>query len=217
MRRNPIHHLLEAQRPEWGDVAGTPLAMRFQIDEIERRAVMTLALCDMSSLPKIGVKGPGADPWLASQGVDVPPALFDARGLPDGGVIVRVGGDEFLLESGPSAESATAIAAALETSSDRVTDVERQEATFLLAGSRALDVLSQTCSVNFAEAVAGRLVMTRVAAVTCGVLPEAVDDLPLFRIWVDCSYAVYLWETLAAICEELGGSIVGAACLRHCG
>ncbi|MEX2285466.1 MAG: hypothetical protein WD648_00175 [Planctomycetaceae bacterium] len=213
MGRNPIYHLLEARRPEWGDVDGMPLALRFQSDEHERQAVRTLALCDVSSLPKIGVKGPDADHWLASRGIDVPPALFDAQRLPDGGVIARVGGDDFLLESGPTGETVAAIAAALDVATGRIVHIDRQEAAFLLAGSRALEVLLQTCGINFAEAVAGRLVMTRVAAVSCGVLPEVADDLPLFRIWVDCSYAVYLWETLAAICEELGGSIVGAACL----
>ena len=31
-----------------------------------------------------------------------------------------------------------------------------------------------------------------------------------YRLWVDYTYAEYLWETLADICRELNGGVVGA-------
>ncbi len=65
------------------------------------------------------------------------------------------------------------------------------------------EVLAQTCAINFAAAPAGQLIYTRVAGVSCAILP-ALDGNPLsYRIWVDPSYAGYLAETLANIATEL--------------
>src|SRR5205823_13530450 len=63
-RLSPIHHLLEARGAQWGLLDGTPIALRFGPDEIERAALPLLGLCDVSALRKLGVKGPGAEGWL---------------------------------------------------------------------------------------------------------------------------------------------------------
>jgi hypothetical protein len=52
--------------------------------------------------------------------------------------------------------------------------------------------------------------MARLAGAGCVVLPLA-ERSPCYRIWIDPTMAVYLWETLVEICGELGGAVVGAA------
>ena len=54
------------------------------------------------------------------------------------------------------------------------------------------------------------LILTRAGGVNCGVLPGALGEVPLFRLWVDPTYAASLWEMLVPIGEELGGRVVGA-------
>src|SRR5262249_52696255 len=98
-------------------------------------------------------------------------------------------------------------------SSPGVYRVERQDATFLLTGTRALEVLAQLCSLDFRSAPAGRLALTRAGGVNCGILPEGAGVGSRFRFWVDPSFAVSFWEMLAEIAGELGGQVVGAACL----
>lgn len=44
------------------------------------------------------------------------------------------------------------------------------------------------------------------------VLPRTLNGLAVFQIWADCSYGMYLWETLLGILHELGGGVVGTAC-----
>ncbi len=83
----------------------------------------------------------------------------------------------------------------------------------MLTGTRAIDALAQTCGINFRDATLRRLILTRVAGVSCGVFPDAIDETPTFRFWIDPSYAVYLWETLLEICESLDGFPIGAACI----
>lgn len=211
-RRSPIHELLQARHAEWRVVAGAPLAVRIETDEAERATAQTLGLCDVSALPKLGLKGPDAEHALTDRGIEVPGAIYESCRLAGGGWIVRTGANEFFLESGATDDS-VALLASLDSARGRVFRIERQDATFLLAGSRASEVLAQTCGANVREAAAHRLMLTRVAGVSCGVFPQFFADAPGYRLWVDYSYAVFLWESLVEICESLDGRVIGAGCL----
>jgi sarcosine oxidase subunit gamma len=190
-----------------------PIAARFHSTEVERQTLATLAMCDLSALPKLGVKGASAERFLAEQSIDTPDEVYESQLLADNSLIVRVGSDEFFLEAGVNSETVSQVAAALESSSLDCIRVERQEATFLLIGSRVFDVMAQTCGINLREAPSGKALYTRVAGVSCCVFPGDLEGHPTLRIWVDNSYALYLWESLVEIIEELDGTIVGAASL----
>ncbi len=222
---SPIHHLLDAASTQWVEVAGRPIALRIGAADVEREAVKKLALCDVSVLAKLGLKGSGAASWLAAQGIDVPGDTYASRPLADGGLIINQGGGEFLLESGPAASVVPSIQRAADTAIDarseaggggdsggRFYRVERQDAGFVLGGVDAGKVLAQTCGVDFAQAESGWLIMTRVAGISAAILPQTADEISSYRLWADASYAVYLWQTLGQISGELGGRVVGAAC-----
>ena len=210
--RSPVHELLNAQQPKWANVANTPIALRFASTDTETQAMKILGLCDVSALPKLGVKGPAADAWLNEHDVDVPPATFETRSLTDDGVVARLGEDEFLIESGSEPMSVPALRAELGPAAEGTYRVERQDATFLLAGEKAVGVMAQTCGIDFNQATPDRLIMTRVAGVSCSVLPQSMSSICTYRLWVDATFAAYLWEQLALITADLAGKIVGAAC-----
>ena len=212
-RNNPVQQCLNGRNPQWMQVAGMPTAAHVDGDPADAQAVGTVALCDVSTLTKLGLKGSGAADWLAEQGVNVPSAIYSACPLGDQGWNIRVGSDEFFLESGLANVTVPALEAAIAASTVDVRPVERQDATFLVTGPRSLDLLGQTCGVDFRKASRHCLVMTRVAGVSCGIFPDATGGADVYRLWLDPSYAVYLWETLEQICIQLGGQVVGAACL----
>ena len=187
-----------------------PVALHFGQPDAEAAAVKTLALCDMSGLPKLGLKGTSAADWLAGQSVDVPETVYDTRRLPDDGVCVRLPDDELMLESGITARTVPALSGAFVSAEPGVVRVERQEATFLLTGARAIEVLAQTCGVDFRDVPDDRAILTRVAMVSCTILPESTGDVKRYRLWLEYGYAVGLWDILATIARELGGSVVGA-------
>lgn len=190
-----------------------PIVVRLQSRETERVAAKTLAICDLSSLAKLGVKGLEAEDWLSDREVDVPDAVYGSCRLVGDGNIVRVACDEFLLESGVNNDTVQTLAGQLNSASGNVYSVPRQEATFLLIGSRSVDVLAQMCGINFHESPLRKLILTRVAGVNCGIFPDLVQDARAFRLWVDYTYAVYLWESLVRICEDLDGIVAGASCI----
>jgi sarcosine oxidase subunit gamma len=206
IRRSPAHHFFEERAARWKQIGDALFAVHFGEAAKEAEAARDLALCDLSGLVKLGVRGPRAESWLREQNLDVPAALYETCALPDGGILARVGGDQFLLESGISGEAAAAALAHLPAD---VYPVERQEATFLLVGRRGREVLAQTCGTDFSEMPPRRLIYTRVAGVSAGILPEAINGHIAYRMWVDPSFAADLWEALATIVEELGGKIIG--------
>ena len=211
--RSPIHHWLKQRTSEWKNVNGTLVAVRLGNADDEKTALERLALCDVSGLQKLGFKGPDAEHFVAEHGIAIPEAVYESRALTDGGLIVRLAADEFLLESGLIGAALPQLSSDLDSAEGQVFRVERQDATFLLTGSRATKVLAQSCSINFNEASLNQLLLTRVAGVNCGVLPETIGNQQFFRLWVDYTYAIYLWTTLVQIFEDLDGSVVGAGCI----
>jgi sarcosine oxidase subunit gamma len=210
-RLSPIHHLLETRGAQWGQLGGTPIALRCGPEEAERAALPILGLCDVSALRKLGIKGPGAPTWLRDRGIELPAEVYDSLPLGRGGLVVRLGPSDFFLEDGLAGDTIPRLSGEW-TGQPGVSRVEREDATFLITGMRALEVLAQMCSIDFRTAPRGRLVLTRAAGISCGILPEALGDVLCFRLWVDGGYAVYFWETLVEIAEELGGKVIGAAC-----
>lgn len=211
--QSPVHEHLDTLGAEWRSLDRVEFAVRIRDDDTETTAMRSLGLCDLSGLPKVGIKGPGAKKWLESIGIEVPKAVFDSQTLGADSLIVRTGVNEFFLEDGIGNPVIASLADRVNSDSGQLFRVEHQEATFLLTGSRSIEVLAQTCGINFREASQRKAVFTRVAGVSCAVFPDVLRETPAYRIWVDPSFAVYLWETLVEICESLDGSVIGAGCV----
>ena len=207
-RRSPVQHLLEAKNGEWCTDGDCAVAVRFASVSREQDHFRTLGLCDASFLVKWGVKGPEAEPWLQEQSVLVPSGIYESCRLAGNARIVRSGSDEFFVEHPPEVR---VFADGDQAKRSGVYVYQRHDATFLLTGSRALDVLAQTCGIEWTTVRDDTLVMTRLAGVSAAIQPQRIDDVRLYRIWIDPSYAVYLWEVLERICQELGGSVIGTA------
>ena len=121
---------------------------------------------------------------------------------------MRVASDEFFLEDGIDGTTVWDIKSTLADALGGVYAVERQDAGILLTGERGIQVLAQTCSYDWTSGES-HLVMTRVAGVSCAVLPEVVGDLSIFHIWCAASYGLYLWGDLLEIVRDLEGIPVG--------
>ncbi|HZO91461.1 MAG TPA: hypothetical protein VFB38_24275 [Chthonomonadaceae bacterium] len=210
-RLSPLHDALEHLHPHWGQIEGMPVPLDFGDPAAERNRVQTLALCDVSALARLVLKGKAAESFLKEQGVGVPEAMFHCLPLPGGGLIARTGSAEFFLEEGLHGDTLPQLDQALGPGRAGIYRVLRQDAALLLSGSQVVQVLLQTCGYDFRQADS-RLVLTRIAGVSCAVLPRELNGLPVFQLWLDGSYGMYLWETLLPIVGELGGGVAGLSC-----
>jgi sarcosine oxidase subunit gamma len=174
----------------------------------ESRLQAELSLCDVSCLPKMGVKGPEALAWLGQAGTSVPDSLYGVRPLGEGGLAIRTDRQEVFLEDAFGGRRVSQLESALQTHPPGVYLVRRQDASFALTGARSNAVLRETCGVDFSQPVNG-VVMTRVAGVSCMVLPLQSAEVPVFRFWLDPSYGRYLWDALLEIVRDHGGDAAG--------
>lgn len=213
MRQSPIHNRLESRGAVWHAVNETLFPVRLSDDSADQANAAALGICDVSGLHKFGLKGRDAERQLSSEGFSIPAAVYDSTSLEDGGLIIRIGKNEFFLEDGSRNRTVAAFRERFEPAEGDVFQVEHQEATFVLTGTRLGNVLAQTCGIDFREAAPLRFVFTRIAGVSCGMLPNITAKLPTCRLWVDPGYALYLWDTLVEIIGSLDGDIVGAGCI----
>jgi glycine cleavage system aminomethyltransferase T len=211
MRESALAALHARQNPRWTEVNGMRLPGAFTPEG----DVGELALIDLSCFTKTGLKGPRAAAWLAGQRIAVPPRPNSWSGLAASGLIARLADTEFLLEDGFAPGAAASIAGLIATAPPQVYGVPRHDAALALAGRRVNEVLLQTCSVNFAslDAAQGALALTSMAGVPVLVIPQTHNGQPLLRIWLDPSFAPYLWQTLLGIVQEQGGRPAGLASL----
>ncbi len=174
---------------------------RSSVDSL--RAHSTPGLCDASDRAKLGIKGPRLMAWLAEQDVPCPQSIFEVTRSDGGFLAARVGSDEVVFEASHDAARLVAVEAALRDSPSGVYRVEQQTSTFLLSGPDASDFWAQTCALDIASAPTERILYTRVAGISCAVIPEAIHEMRAYRIWVDYSYGPELWKTMSEIMREL--------------
>lgn len=213
-RNTPLFDRLEALGAEWSEWESGSVARRLGATEDEQAQLRTLAICDLSCQPTRFLKGEGAAAWLTAHDVTVPPEIYATSETPDGLRVVRSGADEFLIESKPGQASPLWREWGLDgTMSSEFHLFERQDAVFYLSGEKAQEVLAQTCGIDWSKAPADVLVMTRLAGVSCSVLPMRTGDVDVFQIRLDPTYAIYLWDELVTICRDLDGTPIGAEAL----
>jgi sarcosine oxidase, subunit gamma len=210
-RQSSVHDLLASRSPIWTAFGDMAAVLRFQDRASEVRLREELALCDMSCFARMSVKGPLAVQRMTECGIPVPQKLYEHRQSEDDGLVVRVDSQEVFLEDRPDSRLVDLVRSRLDPTMPGVYSLDRQEAAFWLAGNRATQVLAQTCGIDFREPTP-QWVFSRVAGVSCGLLPWKVDRTPVFRIWTDASYGAYLWEELLKIVRELDGDAVGLGC-----
>lgn len=167
---------------------------------------MRISIQDFSRFRKAGVKGPHAAAWLASQGIDVPPAANTWRPLTGGALIGRLAETEYFLEDGSDPGPATKLAALRDELPAGVYPVPRQDSCFVLTGEDIDEVLLQVCSVDLSSNQApSALFMTSMAGVSILAIPQRLDGVPTVKIWADPTFGPYLWNTLSKITQELTG------------
>lgn len=145
---------------------------------------------------KLGLKGRGAATWLSNQGVNVLSETYDAVRLPDQSWVDRYSREDFLLASDSYGGVIDNLRLSLREEPSNVFMSPREDAEFLIRGSAAAALFAQTCAMPFRELRLQRLVCTRIAGVSCAILPFLSKDEQCHLAWIDASFAEYLWETL---------------------
>ena len=176
----------------------------------------TLAITDVSSLARYGVKGAQAANWLAKHGVAIPnqPNSWVLSGQT---LVMRLGSSEFLLEDQLLENQLLENQTGGETCNKLLADtlrvpnvykVPRADAAYLLAGSAVLNLLSELCALDLRESalLENDVVMTQVAGISATILRQTLNNETVYRLWCDGTYKVYMQQVLDEIAVELGAA-----------
>ena len=174
--------------------------------------VTQLEIVDLSFIPRFGVKGAGAEAWLATQSIAVPDFPNSWCFLSKGGIIARLGTNEFLIEDRTIAPQ---LITACKSPPAKVYPVLRQDLAIALIGFQVNELLLQTCSFNFQalSITENPVILTSMAGVNVTVIPGVLQEQPFYRIWCDCTFGAYLLQTLNAIISELNGGAIAVKTL----
>ena len=167
--------------------------------------------------PRFGCKGPLAETWLRELALEVPQGA-NTWTCRTHVLVARLATSEFLVEAvagGGSAARPRIIEAARRLYDPQLrrtglVPVLRQDTVLELSGTRANDLLAETCNVNFvpharaARADGGTLVLTSMIGVGVTVIARRAGSDLTYTIWCDPSFDHYLWSTLAAIAAGMG-------------
>jgi sarcosine oxidase gamma subunit len=173
---------------------------------------------DLSVGERFGLKGPGAEGWLAAQGWNVPTAPNSGQISRDGTWVARLGMNEFLVELSARTPADALGARDILFSINRPTDVYpvvRQDFVIRIRGSALLELLRQVCSVDFAPLLRTAplheelLVLTSMLGVSVVVWPHHCEDESSVLLWLDPSFAHYFWTTLLDVGGGLGTLTLG--------
>jgi hypothetical protein len=173
-------------------------------------------ITNRSSRVRVGCKGPGAEAWLAGQGIAVPHGAnrftIDTRGL----LSARLATSEFLFEAiQPEATSALKPSKhSLEFAEmpSGVYPVLRQDFVVEITGARAHELFSETCAVDLvpvereSTATSGPVILTSMIGIGATLVCRASNEGSSFTVWSDPSYSHYFWNQLLAIAVGLGGA-----------
>ncbi|GAB4376898.1 MAG: hypothetical protein Kow00121_24960 [Elainellaceae cyanobacterium] len=207
-RTSPIYGQIQSLTGKWQTLNDMPV-LTACLDEQAR--LSHLGIADLSCLARFGVKGASAADWLHSQGLPTPDRPNSWLDLPEGGLIARLGLTEFLIEDSIQSTIAASLSQACQSPPAKVYPVLRQDLALALWGEAVPDLLRQTCNINFAALTLSDrpVVLTSMIGVAVTVIPNQRSDRPFYRIWCDGTFGTYVWRTLLAIAEELGGGAVG--------
>lgn len=222
-RRSFLYRKLVALNAQFLEVDGAAMAERIGARD-EGALARTLALADVSPLPRIGFKGAGAADWLASQGLSVPDINRLAQQA-DGSMVLRLGANDIMVTTGLDAAStrpATLLAAwqALENppASPRGFPVPRQEGycALILSGAQAASCLAKLCGVDLRphRFEDGAIAQTSVARLSAVIARSDLNGTLAYRLYADSASAEYWWDCLIDAMQEFGGGVVGIAALR---
>jgi sarcosine oxidase subunit gamma len=214
IKTSPVSNAQKTMNPIMGAHQGMEVALSFETLKAEQKHKEILGVTDVSCFARFGIKGAKAAEWLAQQGITTPDVINAwIEGAP-GTLVLRLGTGEFLVEDQLMGKACAKLHPFDQSNMQSAFHVARADASFVLSGSEALNLLSELCVLDLRDATfpSNAIVMTQIAGISATLLRESLAGEQVYRIWCDGTYGAYLWEVLIEIAQELGGGAVGLTC-----
>ena len=226
--RSALHRKMQVLGTEFMEINGYAVPDVVGASSARSFVPEQLALCDLSGLPRVGVKGAGAVDWLTAKGFVVPANSNSALRQNDGVLLARLAPNEFLL-LGEESTSYSSIENLVQQDEfpSKTTDqgkpflVPRQHSQiwFRITGSKSVDMLAKLCAIDFRDSnfMMLQVAQTSVARLNAIILREDLGSSSShgFHILADRGSAEYLWDCILDAGGEYAIQVVGLRLLSE--
>lgn len=222
-RRSMLHRWHRLKGARFAEDGGSLPVVRYGTKADEVSAARGLGLCDLTTMPRTGVTGPGATDWLAHRGFRVPLSPNLATRQANGDALVRLSDNEYLLLATRLLRHGGS-PAGFEIFSDRparrMYALPRLDSHCCLAltGTRAVELLSKICAVDLRPRVFadGGVAQTSMAHLSAIVVRHDLSECPCLLMLVSSVAAEYALEVILDAMAEFNGTPVGLHALQSC-
>jgi sarcosine oxidase subunit gamma len=226
-RRSCIYRVLQQAGARFASVNDAAIAVDFgRPVDAEIVQAGSMAIADLSVLPRTGFKGAGTIEWLTAQGLSIGPD--SNRAYPQGGgeLAARLAPTEiFLIDSvAGTGDLVRRLDAAWSWGSERPRKLigypmprSESHAWFTVSGKHAAPMFAKICGVDLRlhRFSVGSIAQTSLAKMSAIVVRADLGDVPAFHVLADSASAEYLWGCLLDAMAEFGGASVGWAAMRQ--
>ncbi len=186
----------------------------------ERQQAETLALLDLTVLPRTGYKSRQTPDWLIEQGIDIPAEPNQAVTQADGSLVASLSWDEHLVLSDLALRSGQvqALDAAYTHRAGFMCYPllrAHSHSWFAITGKHAPALFAKVCGVDMQPSAFanGRVAQTSVARTNGIVIRHDIGKLLVYYVLADSASAEYMWSGLLDAMDEWQGKAIGLDCL----
>lgn len=219
IRRSQLYHLQLSEGAEFSLFQDAVVVKQFASNEVEQ--LKSLAMVDLSTLPRSGFKGKHTPQWLTQKGVCIPELPNRAVKQSDGSLVARLSEQEHLILSDFALIGE--LADDLEKGWSIQPDVmcyslprRDSHAWLYLTGEHVRAMFAKVCGIDLSESefANGQIAQTSIARIN-GILIR--DDISAsqsgFHLLCDSSSVIFVWQSLLDAMAEFNGKPVGLAAL----
>ena len=182
----------------------------------ETEQAQSMAIVDLTLMPRVGFKGKGTIAWMQSLGFSVPEQTNSATPSADGITVARLSDTELLLLGNPHKQSKE-LAKLEQTWSLNMPEftylLPRSDShcCFALCGEHVPEMLSKVCAVDMRlhKFPQHSVAQTSVARVNSIVVRADQGTIANFYLFTDLSSSEFMWQGLLDAMAEFGGQPVG--------
>ncbi|MGI9293007.1 MAG: sarcosine oxidase [Pseudomonadales bacterium] len=179
----------------------------------------SMALADLTLMPRVGFKGAATPDWLRQQSIDLPAEPNRSVVQSDGSLVASLSWDEHLILSGPEkdADLASELESAWKFTSGRMCyqlPRAHSHCWFMAIGNDVETMFSKICGVDlraaaFADDAVAQTSLARLSAI---IIRDSRYNG--FHVLADSASAQYLWDCLLDAMYEWGGQATNSRTLR---
>jgi sarcosine oxidase subunit gamma len=218
LRRSPLYRRHQALNAQFEKIGDALVVRKYGDTTMEPRLGLSLAMADLSTLPRTGFKGAGAPEWAASQSVELPTKPNMAVVQADGALVTMLSQQELLITSDMGGESTLVDRLNQQTLPAQTYALPRADSHSWLAvtGLLAAEFFSKVCGVDLRthKFANGEVAQTSLAKINAVIVRQDLGATPCFHIFSDIASCEFLWDCLLDAMEEHNGVAIGVASVR---